>query len=342
MTERTRRGSHELEWCPAWKLGWRRTLAAALALVFGMALGGCSDFDREVRGSGTIELDEVDVASLVGGRVSRVFVEEGNTVRAGDTLAILAHGEVTAGVKAQEAELERAHALAKDQEQGPRAEERKSAKAELDASEAALKLAALELERVRALSQNKLVSQADLDRAQARRDEAAAHREAAAERLRLLEAGYRKQMVVAAREAAAAARAELASAKSKARELVLTAPISGVVLLKNVEPGEVVGVGIPLLTLGDPTKLWMRVYIAAPKVVKVRLGDKADVTVRGEHSAFTGRIVEIATRAEFTPRAALTEEERANIVFAVKVALDPTGGLLKPGLPADARILVGR
>ena len=58
---------------------------------------------------------------------------------------------------------------------------------------------------------------------------------------------------------------------------------------------------------------------------------------------FPGRVVEIATQAEFTPRAALTEEERANLVFGVKIALDPTGGALKAGAarrrahPAAAR-----
>jgi HlyD family secretion protein len=315
-------------------------LGAALAAA--VALGGCSGSDHAVRGSGTIELDEVDIASLVGGRVSRVFVEEGDTVRAGDTLAILAHGEIAAGVTAQEAELLRAHALARDQEQGPRAEEREGARADVRVAEASLKLAELELERVQALFQSKLVPQADLDRAQARRDEAASRRDAAAEKLKLVEAGYRGEMVVAARQQAEAVRAGLASARSKARELVLTAPISGIVLLKNVEQGEVIGAGVPLLTLGDPTKVWMRVYIAAPELVKIRIGDPVEVHALGTRRAFTGRVAEIATRAEFTPRAALTEEERANIVFAVKLALDPTDGILKPGLPADARILPRR
>jgi HlyD family secretion protein len=322
--------------------GLRAVLAAAAALALALALGGCSASDREVRGSGTVELNEVDIASLVGGRVSRVFVEEGDSVQAGDTLAILAHGEVTAGVTAQEAELLRADALARDQAQGPRAEEREAAKADLQAAEAALKLAETELERVQALFRGKLVPQADLDRAQAQRDEAAARRDAAAEKSKLAEAGYRREMVVAARRQAEAAQAGLSSARSKARELILTAPLSGVVLLKSVEQGEVVGAGIPLLTLGDPAKLWMRVYVAAPQVVKIRVGDSAEVRVMGSRRPFPGRVTEIATRAEFTPRAALTEEERANTVFAVKVALGATDGILKPGLPADARILPGR
>ena len=315
----------------------------ALAALFALAwtLGGCSRLDREIRGSGTIEMDEVDVASLVGGRVSRLFVNEGDSVRAGDTLAVLAHGEVAAGVLAQEAESERALALARDQELGPRAQEIRTANADRDAASATLHLSQLDLERVQALFRDKLVSQAELDRAEAQRDEAAARRGAAAERLSLLEAGYRRETVRAASEAAKAASAGLKAARSRASELLLTAPISGIVLLKNVEQGEVVGPSVPLVTLGDPTKLWMRVYIGAPRVVRIRLGDRAEVTVQGERGrVFPGRVVEIATRAEFTPRAALTEEERSNLVFGVKIALDPTGGILKPGLPADARILV--
>jgi HlyD family secretion protein len=313
---------------------------AALVLLL-LILSGCSNGDPGIRGSGTIELDEVDVASLVGGRVTEIRVNEGDSVQAGDTLVMLAQGEVTAGVREQEAQAERASALARDQEQGPRPEERSAAKADLDTAAAALSLAESDLHRVQALFAQHLVAQADLDRAVTERDQAAALRDGAAQRYRLLESGYRKQMVDAARQGAEAARAGLASARSKARELVLTAPIHGVVLLKNVQQGEVVGPMVPIVTLGDPRKLWIRVYIAAPKIVGVHIGDRVLVSVLGDHRDYPGRVVEIATRAEFTPRAALTEEERANIVFGVKVAVDAQNGGLKPGLPADARILPG-
>jgi HlyD family secretion protein len=314
-------------------------LPVTLAAILLAALAGCSARDPAIRGSGTVELDEVDIASLVGGRVTQVRVDEGDSVRVGDTLVVLAQGEVTAGVREQEAEVGRASAVALDQEQGPRAEERRASKADLDTAVAALALAETELARIRTLFARKLAAQADLDRAITTRDQAAARRDAAAERYRLVLAGTRKQVVEAARNAAEAARAGLQSARSRARELILTAPIRGVVLLKNAQQGEVVGPAVPILTLGDPEKLWMRVYIAAPRVVRVRLGDRVEVTVLGDSRKYAGRVVEIATRAEFTPRAALTEEERANIVFGVKVALDAPEGRLKPGLPADARIL---
>ena len=141
----------------------------------------------------------------------------------------------------------------------------------------------------------------------------------------------------AAKSAATAAMAQLAGARSRAGELVLTAPVDGVVLLRNFETGELVPPSVPVLTLGDPDRLWIRVFVAAPLLASIRLGDAVEVTPTGAKRAFTGRVVQIASRAEFTPRAALTEEEQANLVFGVKIALDPTQGTLKPGLPAEAR-----
>jgi len=94
-----------------------------------------------------------------------------------------------------------------------------------------------------------------------------------------------------------------------------------------------------VVTLGDPDSLWVRAYVAAPEIGRVRIGATAEVSVDGfRKRAFPGRVVSIATSAEFTPRAALTEEERANLVFAVRIAMDPSGGTLKAGLPVDVRI----
>ena len=72
---------------------------------------------------------------------------------------------------------------------------------------------------------------------------------------------------------------------------------------------------------------------------RIRVGEPAEVRANAVPGGrFPGRVVEIAPRAEFTPRAALTEEERADLVFAVRVAVRDTTGALKPGMPVEARI----
>jgi HlyD family secretion protein len=313
-----------------------RPLAVALALV----AASCARDGAGVRGSGTIEMDEVDVASLTGGRVSRLFVNEGEAVLAGDTIAVLDRGEVLAELEVQAAQSERALAQWRDLRQGPRAAEIQAASSELEAANAQARLAASEAQRVESLFRSNVASQADVDRAQAARDGAVARRDEAARRLNLLEAGSRSEQIAAAGKAAEVARAQLSAARSRAQELVLVAPVTGVVLLKNLLQGEIAQPGTPVVTLGNPDSLWMRVYIAAPKLGEVKLGAAAEVTSPGAPGKrFPGRVVEIASHAEFTPRVALTEDEQANLVFGVKVTLAPTGGVLKAGLPAEARIL---
>src|SRR5439155_26086382 len=77
-------------------------------IAIGAAVGGCGRHDEGVRGSGTIEMDEIDAASLTGGRIARIAVDEGDTVRAGDTLAVLEQSELAATVEARPADAERA------------------------------------------------------------------------------------------------------------------------------------------------------------------------------------------------------------------------------------------
>ncbi len=304
----------------------RFLLPAIAALAMAGSLS-CANAPR-VRGSGTIELDEIDVASLVGGRVLHMAVAEGDTVHAGDTLAVLSRGEIAAELASQLAQSQRAESQARDLAAGARPAEVLVARAQLAAAQADRRLAETQFTRTEKLARAQAVAQAELDRARATRDAAVARERAAAEQLKLQEEGFRRLQIDAARSAASAAAAQLAGARSRAGELVLVAPSAGVVLLRNFQDGELAPPNVPVVTLGDPEKLWIRVYVGAPLLESVKLGDPVEVTPVGAKNA---------TRAEFTPRAALTEEEQANLVFGVKIALDPTGGTLKPGLPAEAR-----
>jgi membrane fusion protein YbhG len=309
-----------------------------IAIVVAL-LSGCGGDPNTIHASGIIEMDEIDVASMVGGRVARLTVDEGDSVRAGDTLAVLERAEVAAELRAQAAEAERAAAQSQEVKSGPRAPEIRAARANVAALQAQLALAEKQYERMQSLFRQDATSAEQVDRAKSARDDLVGRRDAAREQLRLLEAGSRREDVVQARQAAAAARASMVGALSRANELVLVSPVNGVVLLRNFEPGELAAANVPVITLGNPESLWVRAYVAAPLVSRIRRGAAAQITLGGgDRRRFPGRVAEIATKAEFTPRAALTEEERANIVFAVKIALAPSGGQLKAGLPADASI----
>ena len=134
-------------------------------------------------------------------------------------------------------------------------------------------------------------------------------------------------------------RAQLDAARTQLSYTELKSPISGVVLLKNVENGEVVNPGTPVVTIGDIDNLWMNIYIPETQTGVVKLGQPVRVHVDSfPEESFQGKVTFISSQSEFTPKTIQTEEERVKLVYRVKVSLEGTGQKLKPGMPADAEI----
>ena len=294
---------------------------------------------HRLEATGTIEVRETDVAPTVPARVVRMLVDEGAPVRRGDTLAILTTPTLGADIAQRRSRVAQSEATLRELEEGPRAAEIARASAELRAAEAEAVRTQRDLERATELASHDVISRQQLDAASAAAHSATARRDAARDALRLLQQGTRPERVEAGRAEVANARATLAAAEATARDLVLTSPVSGVVLGRHAEPGEVIPAGTPTVTVGETTRPWVRVYIGGPQLPLVRVGASATATLDGfPDRPFAGRVVAINDRAEYTPRVALTEEERADLMFGVKVELSDTTGTLKPGLPVTVRI----
>lgn len=123
-------------------------------------------------------------------------------------------------------------------------------------------------------------------------------------------------------------------------KLIITAPIDGVVLSRNIEPGEIVLAGGTALTLGQLKTLTITVYLPENRYGEVKLGDKASVNVDSfPTQLFFATVTRIADQAEFTPRNVQTVEGRQTTVFAIKLSIDNQAGLLKPGMPADVNFV---
>lgn len=119
----------------------------------------------------------------------------------------------------------------------------------------------------------------------------------------------------------------------------LAAPSGGTVIDRLVEPGELVAPGTPVATLINLKDLYVRVYVAEKDIGKLRLGNPARISVDAfPGRSFDGKVVEVAQRAEFTPKEAHMKDEREKLVFGVKVHVDNPQGYLKPGMPADVTI----
>jgi len=156
----------------------------------------------------------------------------------------------------------------------------------------------------------------------------------------LYKSGYASpQALDAARAAkdAAAATEDLAAIRLK--DSTITAPISGYVIVRSVEKGELAVAGSPIMTLADLSTVHMIVYVSESQVGKVKLGDRAYVFSDSyPNEKFEGRVTYISQVAEFTPKTIQTKEERVTQVFGVKVEVPNPLFKLKPGLPADALI----
>lgn len=305
-----------------------------------LALASCAKPPGDaVEATGTLEVIETDIAPTSPGRVTRVLVDEGATVRAGDTLAVLTIPTLSADVAQREARAASAAATLQEAERGPRAAEIASAEAELASAEASADRAAKDVERLRPLAAKQSVSAQDFDAARALAASTAGHRDALRAQLQLLREGTRPERLHAAAAEAQGARASVASALATARDLVLLAPVDGTITIRSAEPGEVIGAGQPVLTVAQTGRQTVRVYVSEAVVPRVRVGQD----VRGVLDAFPsrefkGRVVAISSKAEYTPRVALTEKERADLLFGVKVEFDDTTGMLKAGLPITVRI----
>jgi len=142
--------------------------------------------------------------------------------------------------------------------------------------------------------------------------------------------------VSAAEKAVAQAQVSVDTIDVQRDELTVYAPDSGIILVRNVEPGEVIQPGMTAMTIGQLDELTVTVYIPENRYGLISLGDPAQVTTDSfPGEVFKAVVTRIADQAEFTPRNVQTEEDRSTIVFAIELMVDDPSGKLKPGMPVD-------
>jgi HlyD family secretion protein len=153
-----------------------------------------------------------------------------------------------------------------------------------------------------------------------------------------LEEGTRPEEVRAAARQVEQARAQLRTAEVSLAKTKLYAPADGVVTARNLEAGEAVAPGVPVVSLVDLDHPWVYIYIPEPELAQVKLGAKAQVTADSLKQALPGEVVRVYEKAEFTPRFIQTERERVNLVFRAKVGVQNPEHVLRPGMPADVQL----
>ncbi|MDR3580582.1 MAG: efflux RND transporter periplasmic adaptor subunit [Oryzomonas sp.] len=292
--------------------------------------------------SGTIEVTTVELSFKVGGRMAQRLVDEGEMVTAGQLVARLEDDELKEDKNARAAEKRAAQAALADLQAGSRREEIAQAEAVLARMKAEAERLKKDALRSEALFKRDVIPQKDLDAARAGRDASAASVHEAEQHLKLLRIGPRPDAVHQAKSQVEAAEAGLALTETRLSQSMLTAPLAGLVLAKHAEPGEMLAVGAPVVTIGKMDDVWLRAYIPESEMGRVKVGQLARVTVdTWPGRPFEGRVSFISPEAEFTPKNVQTEKERVKLVYRIKITLANPGMELKPGMPADAEIETG-
>ena len=291
-----------------------RTATTSIALACLAALAGCGGKPLPDP-SGSFEATVVDVAPVIAGRALAVNCVEGQLVARGDTLVVL-DTELIA--------LQRAETAARRESLQA---ERRAATADLDQTRRQRALSATTLERAEALLAQGSATRQRVDDLAAQRDVADDRIEGARARIAALDAETVRL------------EAGLAVLDRQLREGVLLSPLDGTVLTRSLEPGEVAAAGRTAVRLADLTRLELRVFLEAPDLDRVRLGQELPIVVDAlPGEAFTGRVAWISEEAEFTPKNAQTRNARAQLVHAVKLSVANPDGRLHVGMPAEARL----
>jgi ABC exporter DevB family membrane fusion protein len=240
--------------------------------------------------------EEIRVSSQLSGRLKKVAVEEGDRVREGQVLAEIENDDYRARVESAEADLAQREAELRRTVNGARTQERREAKAAMQAAKAVLDNAKSEAERRRGLANRDIISRDEVERYERAYQVAEAQYTQAAQHFALVDAEAREEDRARAQAAVATARAQLAEARAYLEKSSIRAPINGVILRKLRHAGESVSTQFdsPVITMADDSTLRVRLDVDESDVSKLQVGQRAYVTAEAYGSRrFQGHMVRV-------------------------------------------------
>jgi HlyD family secretion protein len=268
----------------------------ATVLVTLAFFSGCHRQNNAV--SGTIEVDEVHVGPRSGGRVEKIFAQEGDKLSPGQTIVSLDAAELKARRELAAAQIN-------------------SAIHDAGAQDAQLEFMRDDATRQQDLLKRKVVSPSDAERTAS-------------------VARAQEKIVEAAKMRVVQARAQLADIDAQLAEMQVKAPTDSVLEVLSVKVGDVLAPNREVATLILPQHLWVRVFVPEPWLGLIKVGDAVHLRVDSfPGKDFDGTVEQVNRQAEFTPRNVQTVEDRIRQVYGVKVRLPNNEDKLRAGMSAD-------
>ncbi|MCR5573376.1 MAG: HlyD family efflux transporter periplasmic adaptor subunit [Bacteroidaceae bacterium] len=285
-----------------------------------MVLTACSGSDKDFDATGTFEATEITVSAEQSGRLLKFDITEGVTLNALQQVGLIDTVQLALQARALGATRESI------------ANQRPDLTKQIAATRQQLEKAEMEQRRFEALLKDKAATQKQVDDAENAVNVLRKQLEAQISALNNTTQSLNSQM-----SATDIQRLQVLDQLQKCR---ITTPISGTVLSKYMEAGEFVTIGKPLFKMADIENMYLRAYITSAQLSDVKIGQKVKVYADfggGDRKEYQGIITWISERSEFTPKTILTKDERADLVYAVKIAVK-NDGFIKIGMYGEVSI----
>ena len=311
-------------------------VVTTLAVGCIILLSGCTP--ESPRAFGTVERDRLTLSAPVNEVIAKVNVHEGQFVNMGDVLLSFDTRSANANVAQKLAQLQQSQAQLAEMLNGARIEEIDRAKASLAGASASVIETQQNYERTVRLFDTRVFTQADLDSARAARDTALAQQAQAKQSLAELENGSRVEQIDQAQANVAAAKAALDAAQKALSDLTLVAARDAYVDTLAWREGDRVAAGTQVLSLLARDKPYVRVYLPATALDKIKVGSEVKIWVDGRDTSVKGIVRNIRSQPAYTPFYALNERDRARLMYLTDIDFDAdddlaTGMALEVELP---------
>lgn len=289
---------------------------------------------KELTLYGNVDIRTVNLSFRVGGRLASLNVDEGDTIKSGQTLGELDRAPYENALQQAQANVSTAQAQYDLMMAGYRSEEIAQAAAAVNQAQAAYDYAQNFYLRQLGLRKSSAISANDLENSLSSRDQAQATLKSAQDKLRQYRAGNRPQEIAQAKASLEQSQAALAQAKLDLHDTLLTSPSDGTLMTRAVEPGSMLSAGGTVLTLSLTRPVWVRAYIDEKNLGQARPGREVLLyTDSRPNKPYHGKIGFISPTAEFTPKTVETPDLRTDLVYRLRIVVTDADNTLRQGMP---------
>ena len=272
-------------------------------------LVSCNNNDDVYEYTGIVEGISVKIPALTGGKILEMVIKEGQSVEAGQVIAIVDTLELTYNKDQIAASLEDLSV------------QTEIAKTNISRTNNDYKYVKEKFERMNELYKSNSITKQSLDDIKNNLESVESALVSAKQNLNSIDA-KRKQLM-----------AQLNLTKKKILDAKIITPISGIITSKYFESGEAVMPLSPVAEIINTNNMETKIYVSETQLPKIQLGQEVKINIDGMEENLSGKIEWISPKSEFTPKTILTPETRTSLVYAVKIAIDNPGGILKHGMP---------